>query len=62
MKSKIKDVGLSFFRLNNKKDHGFENLSEEEYEAFINLQSNKNIVIQKADKGNSVIDRFVIAL
>ena len=60
LKSKIKNVGLSCFRLCNKKDHQFENLSEGEYEAFINLQSNKNIIIQKEDKGNSVvvIDRF----
>ena len=55
LKSKIKDVGLSSFRLYNKKDHRFENLTEYEYEAFLNLNSNKNIVIQKADKGNSVV-------
>ena len=54
LKSKIKDVGLSSFRFYNKGDHGFENLYEE-YEAFLNLQSNKNIIIQKADKGNSVV-------
>lgn len=43
-----------------KKGHRFENLSEQEYKAFINLQGNKNIIIQKADKGNSVvvIDHF----
>ena len=55
LKSKIKDVGLSSFRLYNKKDHRFENLTEDEYEAFLNLKSNKNIIIQKADKGNSVV-------
>ena len=55
MKCKIEDVGLSSFWLYNKKDHWFENFFEEEYEAFINLQSNKNMIIQKADKGNSVI-------
>ena len=55
-KSKIKDVGLSSFRLYNKKDHRFENLTEDEYEAFLNLKSNKNIIIQKADKGNSVVN------
>ena len=54
LKSKIKDAGLSFFRLYNKTDHRFENVSAEEYEAFINLQSNKNIITQKADKDNSV--------
>ena len=36
LKSK-KDVGLSPFTLYNKKDHRFGNLSEEEYEAFIDL-------------------------
>ena len=54
LKSKIKDVGLSSFRLNNKKDR-FENLTEDEYQAFLNLKSNKNIIIQKADKVNSVV-------
>ena len=60
LKSKIKDVGLSSFRLYNKKDNRFENLTEDEYEAFLNLKSNKNIIIQKADKVNSavVIDRL----
>ena len=55
LKSKIKDVGLSSFRLYNKKDHCFENLTEDEYEAFLNLKSNKNIIIQKSDKGNNVV-------
>ena len=59
-KSNIKNIGWSSFRLYNKKGHRFENLSEQEYKAFINLQGNKNIIIQKADKGNSVvvIDHF----
>ena len=43
LKSKIKDIGLSSFRLKNKKDHRFENLFKEIYEAFINLKNNKNI-------------------
>ena len=55
LKSKIKDVGLSSFRLYNKKDHGFENLSEEEYQAFLSLTKNNDIIIQKADKGNTVV-------
>ena len=55
LKSKIKDIGLSSFRLYNKKDHRFENLSKEEYEAFINLKKNKSIIIQKADKGSGVV-------
>ena len=55
MKSKIKDVSLSSLRFYNKKDQRFENLSEEEHEVFINLQSNKNMITQKADKCNSVV-------
>ena len=55
LKSKIKDVSLSSFKLYKKKDHRFENLTEDEYEAFLNLKSNKNIIIQKADKGNIAV-------
>ena len=55
LNSKIKDISLSSFRLSNKKDHHFENLSEDEYEALLNLKSNKNIIIRKDDKGNSIV-------
>ena len=55
LKSKIKDVGLSSFRLYNKKDHRFENLSEEEYQAFLSLSKNNAIIIQRAAKGNTVV-------
>ena len=55
LKVRKKDVGLSSYRIYNKKDHRFENLSQEEYEAFINLSNNKNIIIRKADKGNTVV-------
>ena len=55
LKNKIKDVGLSSYRIYIKKDHRYENLSQEEYVAFINLINNKNIIIQKADKGNIVV-------
>ena len=54
LKSKIKNIGLSSFRLYNKKDHRFENLSKEEYEAFVNLK-NITITIQKSDKVNNVV-------
>ena len=46
---------MSSFRFYNKKDHKFDNLTKEEYEAFLNLKNNKNIIIQKSDKGNSVV-------
>ena len=49
LKSERKDVGLSSYRIYNNKDHHFENLSQEEYGAFINLSNNKNIIIQKVD-------------
>ena len=52
LKSKIKDIGLSSFWLYNKKDHRFENLT---CEALLNFKSNKNIITQKPDKGNSVV-------
>ena len=39
----------------NKKDHRFENLTEDEYKAFLNLTSNKSIIIQEVDKGSSVV-------
>ena len=55
LKSKIKDVGLSSYRVYNKKDHRYENLSPEEYDAFVNLSDNKDLIIQKADKGNTVV-------
>ena len=48
-------LGLSSFRLYNKKDHRFENLSKKEYEAFINVKNNKNIIFPEADKGSSVV-------
>ena len=54
LKSYIKDVGLSSFRLYNKKDHRFEDLSEKVYQAFLSLNKN-NDIIQKCDKGNTVI-------
>ena len=38
-----------------KNNHHFEKLSQEEYNAFINPSNNKNIIIQKADKGNTVV-------
>ena len=55
LKSGIKDQALSTYRLYNKKDHRFENLSEDEYEAFVNLANNNDVIIQKADKGNTVV-------
>ena len=38
-----------------KKDHRFENLKKDEYTVFLSLKSNNNIIIQKADKGNTIV-------
>ena len=48
LKNKIKDFSLLSFRFYNKKDHRSENLTEDEYEAFLNLKSNKNTITQKS--------------
>ena len=48
------DVGLSSFRIYSKNDNRYENLLQEEYDAFIRLNKNKNIIIQEADKGNTI--------
>ena len=52
-KTKIKDAALSSFRFYNANVP--QNLSEEELEALDRLSKNKNLVVQKADKGNSVV-------
>lgn len=55
IKSKIKDISLSAFILCNKIVDGFEDLSEEKYGAFIQLRHYKNMISQKAEKGNVVV-------
>ena len=53
MKTKTKETALSSFRQYNKNPQ--QNLSKEELAALTNLSKNKDIVIQKPDKGNSVV-------
>ena len=55
LRSKLCSTANTSYRAYNKKDHRFENLTPEEYEAFLNLASNDDIIIQKADKGNNVV-------
>ena len=51
IKTKAKNIALSFFRsYNNVPQH----LSKEEFDALKNLR-NKQIVIEKSDKGNSIV-------
>ena len=53
IKTKTKDIALSSFRTynNNVPQH----LSKGEFVALKNLSQNKQIVIQKSDKGNSIV-------
>ena len=53
VKSRTKEAALSSYRSynNNTPQH----LSKEEFLALQNLRKNKNIVIQKSDKGNSIV-------
>ena len=53
VKTRIKEVALSTYR--NYNDNVPQHLSKEEFLALQNLRKNKNIVIQKSDKGNSVV-------
>ena len=53
LKTKTKETALLSFRQYNKNPQ--QNLSKEELAALTNLSKNKDIVIQKSDKGNSVV-------
>ena len=53
VKTKTKETALSSFRQYNKNPQ--QNLSKEELTALTNLSKNKDIIIQKSDKGNSVV-------
>jgi len=53
VKTKIKDAALSSFRFYNANVP--QNLSDEELEALEKLSKNNNLIVQKADKGNSVV-------
>ena len=53
VKTKIKDAAQSPFRFYNANVP--QNLSDKELEALDRLSKNKNLVIQKADKGNSMV-------
>ena len=53
VKIKIKDTALTSFR--NYKANLPRNLSGEDFKPLQNLSKNTNLVIQKSDKGNSVV-------
>ena len=64
VKTKTKETALSSFRQYNKNPQ--QNLSKEELSALTDLSKNKDIVIQKSDKGNSVVivdkDTYIIRM
>ena len=53
VKAKTKEAALSSYRSYNNNVH--QNLSKEEFTALQNLSKNKDLIIQKSDKGNSVV-------
>ena len=53
VRKKTKETTLLSFRQYNKNPQ--QNLSKEELTALTNLSKNKDIIIQKSDKGNSVV-------
>ena len=58
-KAKLKDIALSSYKLLNDNCKYENNLSSEELSSLKTFTRNKNIIIQKADKGNTlvIIDR-----
>ena len=54
-KAKLKDIALSSYKLLNDNCKYENNLSSEELSSLKTLMRNKNIVIQRADKGNTVV-------
>ena len=55
IKCKLKNIALTSFYDYNKSNHVTENLTPSEFKTLKDLASNKNIIIQKSDKGNSVV-------
>ena len=53
VKAKTKEATLSSYRSYN--NNGAQNLCKEEFIALQNLSKNKDLIIQKSDKGNFVI-------
>ena len=46
---------MSSYRSYNRGNHSYENVTEGEYKALLELKANENLVIQKGDKGNIVV-------
>ena len=55
VKAKLKEVALSSFNEHNRSPNKFSNLSKEEFDCLKSLSDNKDLIIQKSDKGNAVV-------
>ena len=54
--SRLQNLAFSSFKTYNSSRKP--NLTPEEFESLLKLSKNKNVVIQKSDKGNSLISCF----
>ena len=54
-KNELRHIAYSSFKAYNKKEHKFENISKLEHKAFLELLELKDLIIQKADKGNVIV-------
>ena len=54
-RNELRQIAFSSFKTYNKKEHKFESISKAEHKAFSELLDLKNIIIQKADKGNVIV-------
>ena len=54
LKAKIKDCALSSYKLYNEK-RTISSLNKDEISALKTLSKNKDLIIEKSDKGNSVV-------
>ena len=54
-RNELRHIAFSSFKMYNKKDNKFVNISELEHKAFLELLELDNIIIQKADKGNVIV-------
>ena len=57
IKSRLKNLAFSSFKTYNSSRKP-NNLTPEEFESLLKLSKNKNVFIQKSDKGNSVVSRY----
>ena len=55
IKARLLDTALSSHESFSRDESSSENLTESEFKALRHLSKNKNIVIQKADKGNTIV-------